>query len=161
MNKLLPVVLCAAALAGCRSPITPETSWADYCYYYAPTGVEAAPTELPALVREVDTKEAAAVVATLQQKGEVLLGTFTISDDTEITYNAVAALAKKLNATTAVWTRENVIAAASALPNPDAGGMDGMDKIQYVSMNADRAEMSLADQLITHRHTIWMLGKKK
>jgi len=162
MNKMIPMVLCAAVMFGCRSrPISPDVSWSDYGQYYSPTGEVAVPPQAPAGIQVVKAKQADSAIAALQAQGYVVLGKFLIADDTEITRPAVAALAEKLNAGEVVWTVENVVGADSALPNNPDQGIAGVDTVQMAHMNVSNPEMSLADQAITHRHTIWMLGKKK
>jgi len=160
MNKFLPIVICAAAFAGCRTPVTPEHSWADYGRYYTPTGEKAATAEAPATVRSVKSKEADATVASLKAQGYIVLGSFKIEDGTDISQNAVAALAQKLGASEVVWsTVQTLPTSARSLQNPDMG-IVGVDKLQMAAMNADRPDQSFAEQVLEEHHTIWMLGKK-
>jgi len=160
MDKLIPALICAAAFAGCRTPVTPEHSWADYGRYYTPTGETASAPESQATVRSVRSKEAEAAVASLKTQGYVVLGSFKIEDGTDISRNAVAALAQKLGAGEVVWcTVDTLPTSARCLQNPDMG-IVGVDKLQMASMNADRPDQSFAEQVYERHHTIWMLGKK-
>jgi len=161
MNKLLPLVVFAVALAGCRTPVTPEHSWADYGHYYAPTGEQAAAPAGPATVRTVKSKEASATVESLKAQGYVVLGSFKIEDGTDISYNAVMALAQKLNASEAVWSSVDALPkSATVLANPGNLGIAGTDNVQMAMMNASMQDQSLTEQVYERHHTIWMLGKK-
>lgn len=161
MNKLLPTILCAAVLFGCRThPVTPDESWADYNRYYNATGETAAVPAGAADIRVVPSKNADATVESLKAQGYVVLGTFKIDDGTEISWAAVSALAQKLNAGAAVWSTVNALPTSSrTLQNPDMGVV-GVDKTQMAHMNADRPDQTFAEQVIEQHHTIYMLGKK-
>lgn len=161
MNRLLPLMICAAAFAGCRTAITPDQSWSDYGRYYNPTGEAAELSASPATVREVKSKDADATIETLKSQGYVVLGSFKIDDGTEISRNAVAALAQKLNAAEVVWITVNALPkSAKAVQSPDMG-IVGVDNTQLARMNADRPDQTFAEQVLEGHHTIWMLGKKK
>jgi len=159
-TKIATIALGASVLFGCRTPVTPEECWADYGRYYNPTGETAVAPEAPAQVRLVKSKEVGATVDSLKTQGYVVLGEFKIEDGTEISRNAVAALAQKLNASEVVWSSvDSLPSSAKALPNPDMG-IIGVDKMQMATMNADRSDMSFAEQVYERHYTIWMLGKK-
>jgi len=161
MNKLLPAILVAVALFGCRSrPLTPDESWSDYGRYYNPTGETAEVPQGLADVRSVPSKQAEATLDALKAQGYVVLGCFKIEDGTDIRHAAVSALAQKLNASAVVWSTVNALPSSSrTMPNPDMG-IAGVDKAQMAAMNADRPDQSFAEQVIEAHHTIWMLGKK-
>lgn len=160
MKKLLPLMFCAVAFVGCRThDVTPDESWSDYCRYYKPTGeVAVAPTGAVD-VRMVKSAQAEATVENLKSKGYVVLGNFAIDDGTEITYPAVLALAKKLNAGAVVWSTVTTSARRTALPNPDMG-IVGVDTQYAVQMTAARPDQSFAEQTL-NQHAVYMLGKKK
>jgi len=161
MNKILPAAICAIAMAGCRTPVTPDQSWADYSRYYNPTGETAVAPDFPATVRTVKSKEIDATVESLKSQGYVVLGSFKIEDGTEISRNAVAALAQKLNASEVVWNVvDSLPKSAMVLSNPGALSIAGTDSVQMSRMNADRPDQSFAEQVYEQHHTIWMLGKK-
>jgi len=159
MNKILPAVILSMTFAGCRTPLTPETSWADYSRYYSPTGATASAPEGPATIRTVSSKEMDAAIESLKSQGYVVLGIFKIADGTDISRNAVAALSQKLGASEVVWSSVQELSVHRALPNPDLG-IVGVDKIQMAQMNADRPDQTFAEQVLEAHHVIWMLGKK-
>jgi len=90
-----------------------------------------------------------------------VLGSFKIEDGTDISYNAVMALAQKLNASEAVWSSVDALPkSAMVLANPGNLGIAGTDNVQMAMMNSSMQDQSLTEQVYERHHTIWMLGKK-
>jgi len=158
MNKILPTILCAAALFGCRThSVTPDESWADYNRYYNATGETAVAPTAAVDLRMVPSAQVQANIDNLKAQGFVVLGSFKIEDGTDISHAAVMALAQKLNAGAVVWCAMTTSARNTMLTNPDLG-IPGVDYTQAANMMATRSDQSFAEQTM-RKHEVWMLGK--